>query len=162
MLITLVFPGCATRPRTVERVDLKRYAGHWHEIGRTPNWFQRRCARASTADYALREDGRVSVLNRCRDAQGGTIRVEGTATPVADSGNAKLKVRFSGSPFAGDYWILGLDEKNYSWALVGHPSRWFLWILARSPSLPPETLRHITAIAGQNGYRIDRIQYPEP
>jgi len=162
MLFTLMFPGCASRPRTVERVDLERYAGHWYEIGRTPNWFQRRCARASTADYGLLGNGRLSIVNRCRDMEGRPIGVEGTATPVADSGNAKLKVRFRGSPFAGDYWILGLDEENYSWSLVGHPSRWFLWILARSPSLPPETLKRITAIAEQNGYRIDRIQYPAP
>ena len=71
--------------------------------------------------------------------------IVGRATVVPGSNNARLKVRFFG-PFAGDYWIIGLDEKNYSWALVGHPSRRFLWILSREPtmkeSLYKEDRRH--------------------
>jgi apolipoprotein D and lipocalin family protein len=85
--------------------------------------------------------------------------ITGRATVVPGSGNARLKVSFFG-PFAGDYWIIGLDEKNYSWALVGHPSRRFLWILSRQPTMPESLYRQIVSIAVGKGYAADRIMRP--
>jgi apolipoprotein D and lipocalin family protein len=81
--------------------------------------------------------------------------ITGRATVVPKSGNARLKVRFFG-PFAGDYWI-GLDQKNYSWSLVGHPSRRFLWILSRSPQLPEDVYEEVVRIAVSKGYNAERI-----
>lgn len=154
MFFSLVLGGCAVREPlpVVPSVDLGRYAGRWYEVAKIPNWFQRDCASAATADYGLREDGRISVENRCLRADGSPIVARGVATVVPDSGNAKLKVRFGWVPVSGDYWILGLDTKNYSWALVGHPSRKYLWILSRTPQLPEETYRGIVSLAGRLGY----------
>ena len=89
---------------TAEAVDLTRYAGRWYEIARFPVWFQEGCE-AVTADYALRPDGLVDVLNTCaRD--GGTDTAAATARSV-DPSNARLKVRFSRwIPIEGDYWIV--------------------------------------------------------
>ena len=158
MLIGLVLAGCAARPalRTVPSVDPARYAGTWHEIARYPNWFQRGCERNTTAEYTLEPGGSLRVTNRCTGKNGKPMSVTGTATVVPGSGNAKLKVGFGG-PFRGDYWIIGLDEKNYSWAVVGHPSRQFLWILAREPRLPMETYDRLVALAVAQGYDARRI-----
>ncbi|MDX2079979.1 MAG: lipocalin family protein [Terrimicrobiaceae bacterium] len=151
--------ACATRPplATVPSVDLRRYAGTWHEIARYPNWFQRKCTGPATAEYTPLPDGRIQVVNRCRRADGSMDSVTGTATVVPGSNKTKLKVGFGG-PFRGDYWIIGLDQKNYSWALVGHPSRKFLWILARDPNLPDRTYNEIVALAVSKGYDASRIQ----
>lgn len=82
----------------------------------------------------------------------------GQASVVPGSNNAKLRVRFAGSPIAGDYWIIGLDEKNYSWALVGHPSRQFLWILSRESQMNPQTYSRIVTLAEKLGYKPERIE----
>jgi apolipoprotein D and lipocalin family protein len=160
MLFSLLLAGCATRqPLPVAGpVDLGRYAGVWYEIAKYPNWFQRACASDTTATYSVREDGRIGVVNRCVRANGSVIEVRGTASVVPDSGNAKLRVRFAWSPVAGDYWILGLDERNYAWALVGHPSRNYLWILSRTPRMSSDTYREIVALAERLGFDSARIE----
>lgn len=156
-----VLAACATtgKPplRTVPSVDLDRYVGKWYEIASFPVWFQRRCAGGTTAEYTAREDGTIAVKNQCFDKNDRPIVADGTATVVPDSGNAKLKVRFFG-PFAGDYWILALDEKNYQWSLVGHPSRNYLWILSRTPEMSDAVYGEIVAAAAAQGYDVTRLQ----
>jgi len=156
-LLALLLIGCASRPplQTVKSVDLERYSGQWHEIARYPNWFQRNCTGQVTAEYLLREDGSITVLNSCARKDGSLNQVKGRATVVPGSSNAKLKVSFGG-PIAGDYWIIGLDHA-YQWALVGHPSRRYLWILARSPGLSEKLYTRIVQSAVEQGYDASRI-----
>jgi apolipoprotein D and lipocalin family protein len=160
MLITLLLAGCVSRPPlpTVPRVDLKRYEGQWFEIAKYPNWFQRGCVADTSAEYAAQPDGSIRIVNRCRQKNGSIREVRGQASVVPGSNNAKLRVRFAGSPIAGDYWIIGLDEKNYAWALVGHPSRQFLWTLSRTPRLNPQTYFDIVSLAEKLGYKPERIE----
>ena len=160
MLIALFLVGCASLPPlvTVPSVDLKRYEGRWFEIAKYPNWFQRSCASDITAQYTGLPDGTIQVLNRCQQADGKFREAKAIASVISNSGNAKLEVRFGGSPIAGDYWIIGLDEKNYSWALVGHPWRQFLWILSREPGLDATTYESIVSLAESQGYSRQRIQ----
>jgi len=160
MLITLVLAGCASRPplATVPNVDLQRYGGRWFEIAKYPNWFQAGCVGDISAEYTPQQDGRVEVVNRCRQKNGTFREVRGHATIVPGSHDSKLRVRFAGSPVAGDYWIIGLDEKNYSWALVGDPSRQFLWILGRNPQMSAESYSRIVALAVKLGYSAERIK----
>lgn len=160
MLIALFAVGCASRPTlpTVASVDLKRYEGRWFEIAKYPNWFQRSCVSDTSAQYTGLPDGSIQVINRCKKADGTFREANAIATVVPGSGNAKLKVRFGKSPIAGDYWIIGLDEKNYSWALVGHPWRQFLWILAREPRMDEATYEGIVSLAESQGYSRTRIE----
>lgn len=111
----------------------------------------------STATYALLPDGRVEVVNRCRDGSpGGPERsVRGKARVVDPETNARLKVTFFW-PFSGDYWILGLGPQ-YEYAVVGTPSRKYLWILSRTPVLPEREYREAVGIAREQGFDPDRI-----
>ena len=160
MLIALLIVGCASRPPlvTVPSVDLQRYEGRWFEIAKYPNWFQRSCASDTTAQYTGQPDGTIQVLNRCKQADGKFREAKAIATVIPGSGNAKLQVRFGRSPIGGDYWIIGLDEKNYSWALIGHPWRQFLWILARDTRMDDATYERILALAESQGYSRERIE----
>ncbi len=155
--------GCATAPRmqTVDSVNLEKYAGTWHEVARIPNWFQRNCVSGTTANYKALPDGTIQVTNSCRKADGKMESIVGSATPVPGSNNTKLKVRFFG-PFAGDYWIIGLDKPPYQWALVGHPSRKYLWILSRTPTLDEATYQRILKLAAAQGYDTSKIVRSKP
>lgn len=156
LFVPAVSSTADNRPvRTVREVDLKRYVGRWYEIAKIPNRFQKQCARGTTAEYSLREDGRITVVNQCIKADSTVDSAEGVAKVVDTVSNAKLKVSFVSflgwRPFWGDYWVIGLDQ-NYQWAVVGTPNRKFGWILARTPELDQETMDEIFGIIEQNGY----------
>lgn len=148
--------------RTVGHVDLERYAGAWFEIASFPQRFEKGCV-ASRAEYTLRPDGTVDVVNRCRDRtfDGPERRAEGTARVVDPTTNAKLAVTFFW-PFRGDYWVIDLDP-DYRFAVVGHPSRDYLWILARTPALDAATYDGIVARLAAQGYDTSRLRpMPQP
>jgi apolipoprotein D and lipocalin family protein len=118
----------------VGSVDLDNYLGRWYEIASYPAWFQKNCT-ATTADYSLRDDGLIKVVNSCRKGalDGKLKQAKGRAKVVDPASNARLKVSFFW-PFWGDYWIIDLDP-DYQWAVVGVPNRKYLWILSRTPTM---------------------------
>jgi len=126
---------------TVPRVELDRYAGSWHEVALYPNRFQQACAADTTATYTPLGDGRIGVRNSCRRADGSEMAVDGVAEVVDAATNAKLKVSFF-RPIWGKYWIIDLAD-DYSYAVVGHPGRDYLWILSRTRALPETTYQGI-------------------
>lgn len=140
---------------TVRKVDLNKYAGLWYEIARIPNRFQKQCLQNTTAQYSLREDGKIEVINRCLKESGEIDEIKGIAKIADTETNAKLKVsfvRFLGiSLFWADYWIIDLSE-DYQWAVVGTPSRKYGWILARQPELSQEVLEQINQSLREQGY----------
>ena len=129
--------GSSTPPlAVVPEVDLARYAGRWYEIASFPQRFQKGCT-DSRAEYRLRPDGEVEVLNSC--LRNGKVDTAKGKAWVADSAtNAKLKVSFFW-PFRGDYWVIDLG-KDYDYAVVSAPSMKYLWILSRTPQM--EELRY--------------------
>ena len=90
---------------TVKRVELKRYAGKWYEISKIPNRFQRQCAGNTTAQYTIRDDGRIDVINRCQKENGDFDQAIGIAKAVDPVTNAKLKVSFV--RFLWRWWFWG-------------------------------------------------------
>ena len=151
-------PALAEPPpvRTVPAVDLARYAGKWYEIAAFPMFFQRQCLGDTTAEYALRPDGDISVRNRCR-TEDGFDEATARAWAVEGSGNARLKVQFFW-PFRADYWVIGLDP-DYRWAVVGNPERKYLWILSRTPVLPPASLEDALSSARAQGFDLAQLRY---
>ncbi len=135
----------------VDTVNLKRYLGMWYEIASYPSWFQKGCT-GSTAEYNLLSDGKIQVINRChKDSLEGPLKVsKGKAEVVDTTTNAKLKIWFFW-PFKGDYWIIDLNP-DYQWAVVGEPSRKYLWILSRTPTMDGAIYQEILEKLPQKGY----------
>jgi apolipoprotein D and lipocalin family protein len=147
----------------VDSVDLDRYLGRWYEIASYPMFFQRGCT-ATTADYSLREDGLIKVINSCRKGtlDGKLKQAKGKAKVVDTETNAKLKVSFFG-PFWGDYWIIDLDP-DYQWAVVGGPKRKYLWILSRTPQMDEALYEEIIGRLPAKGYdpkHLNRTTQPQ-
>lgn len=146
----------AAELRVVPQLDLKQYAGKWYEVARLPNRFQRMCESNTTATYELRPDGKITVINACRKADGSTTTAKGTAKLLGGANpNSKLKVTFFW-PFYGDYWVMDLDP-DYRWAVVGGPDRKYLWILSRTPALPDDVYRGLVERATAQGYKLDAL-----
>ena len=145
----------------VSSVDLSRYVGRWYEIARLPNRFEKKCADSVTATYALRPDGKIEVVNRCRKSSGQYTTAKGKAKIVDKKTNAKLKVTFFW-PFYGDYWILDLGS-NYEYAVVGDPSREYLWILSRTPQIEAALYQQLLARMAARGFKTElMIRTPQP
>lgn len=150
----------ATPLPTVPALDVDRYLGVWHEIARYPNRFQEQCASDVTATYTRNADGTLGVVNACRKAGGETMRARGQARMVTPP--ATLAVRFAPAWLAwlplvwGDYWVIDLAD-DYRYAVVGEPSREYLWVLARGPQLADADWQRIVARLPALGYDPARL-----
>lgn len=137
-------------------VELRRYLGRWYELARYEQGFQRGCE-GVTADYALRPDGKISVLNRCRKPDGHVSEASGKAKVVDPVTNARLKVSFFGPFYVGDYWVLDRAD-DYRWAIVGDPSGRYLWLLHRQAVPPAGEYDALVARAGVLGFDIAMLR----
>lgn len=155
--------GCTGVPEGVQVVngfELNRYLGTWYEIARLDHSFERGMSNV-TANYSLRDDGGVAVLNRgYEDAKSEWNEATGKAYFVGDTDVGQLKVSFFG-PFYGGYNIIELDKVNYRYALVSGPDRGYLWILARSPALDPPVLSALVSKARALDFPVDELIYVE-
>lgn len=143
--------------KVVDSVDIERYLGKWYEIARLPNSFQEDCF-CTTAEYKLNDDNTIDVRNECREdsTDGELDYANGTAYVVEGTNNAKLKVSFFW-PFKGDYWIIELDEAEYSYAVVGTPSREYLWVLSRTPHMNNELYNELINKISQKGFDTSKL-----
>ena len=155
--------GCAAlQPKVdqpldvVQNVDIEKYMGKWFEIASIPMGFQADCT-GTTATYTLNPDKTVKVFNQCfeKSLTGPEKNIEGKAWVVDDTVTSKLKVEFFW-PFSGDYWLIELD-KGYKYAVVGHPSRNYLWILSRESDLDSETYQELLKKIENKGYDLNRV-----
>lgn len=143
--------------QTVPYVDIKKYAGKWYEIASYPQRFQKGC-HCTTAEYTLTDKDYVIVENRCnKESVDGKISyIKGKAFIEANTGNAKLLVQFFW-PFKGKYWIIDLAD-DYSYAVVSHPNREYLWILSRTPKMNADVYNQILARLKEKGFDLLKLQ----
>ena len=142
---------------TVAAVDINKYAGTWYEIAKFPNSFEKGLT-CITATYSLRADGKIGVLNKGHKISdpGKIQESKGKAWIPDPAYPARLKVQFFW-PFAGNYYIMDLDA-DYEYALVGDPSRNYLWILCRTKQMDEAIYGRLTAKAKSLGFDISRIE----
>uniref|UniRef100_A0A5B7A4W2 Putative apolipoprotein D n=1 Tax=Davidia involucrata TaxID=16924 RepID=A0A5B7A4W2_DAVIN len=146
----------------VKGLDLQRYMGRWYEIASFPSRFQPKSGINTRATYTLKEDGTVNVLNETfTDGKKGSIQGSAyKADPSSDE--AKLKVKFYVPPFlpiipvVGDYWVLFIDD-DYNYALIGQPTRKYLWILCRQNHLDEEIYNQLVERAKEEGYDVSKL-----
>jgi apolipoprotein D and lipocalin family protein len=149
-------------PVTAETVDLSRYAGRWFEIARLPMPFQK-AGEAAMAEYGSNPDGTISVHNIAIRPDGSQHDIRGYAKVLNPPANTKLAVRFSTwfgplipMPKEGNYWVLHVDDR-YEEAIVGTPNRKYLWLLARTATIPGQRYAALVAKAEALGFDVSRL-----
>ena len=162
MMLALL-SGCTGSPdgvRAVTGFELERYLGTWYEIARLDHSFERGLS-AVTADYSLRDDGGVHVINRGFRAESAEWdEAIGKAYFVGASDIGQLNVSFFG-PFYGGYNIVELDKHGYQYSLVAGPNRDYLWILSRTPQMEPNVLQSLVNTARELGFATDELIFVE-
>ena len=164
-IITLLFIlGCMTSKKmstaaipAVQQLDLNRYAGTWYEIARLPHSFEKNLQQV-TATYTLRDDGKVTVLNRGYDTKKDKWREARGKAWVPDlSQPGVLKVSFFWF-FGATYKVIALDDVDYSYALVTSSSKNYLWILGRTPQMEPAVYDSLLEKARKFGFDLTQLE----
>ena len=161
-------PAAAEPLAPVARLDVPAYMGTWYQVAYYPNRFQRRCVSDTRATYRQREDGRIEVANRCREADGRTSEATGLARPAGSTlqgpvlSPAALEVSFLPRwlhwvPAWGSYWVIDLAPDG-RYAVVSEPQRRYLWVLARAPRLQPDDEAAIRSLLVRRGFDLARLQ----
>lgn len=156
-LSLLLLLSCREEPLDVARVELSRMQGKWFEIAALPRLSQAGCT-GTTAEYRLESPSELLVVNECHEGtlSGPLKRVAARAVATDAAMPAKLSLDFG---FAyGDYWILEVGAA-YEYAVVGHPTRDYLWILSRSRVLQQATLDGVLARARAQGFPVGILAY---
>ena len=164
LLLSLVMlTACTGVPEKVTPVsgfELDRYLGKWYEIARLDHSFERGLSHIS-ANYSLRDDGGVRVINQgFKTEEGEWQQAEGKAYFVESADQGYLKVSFFG-PFYGSYIVFELDQDNYQYAFISGPDTDYLWLLARTPEVSDELKQRFITEAAKRGFAADKLIFPD-
>ncbi|TMP38162.1 lipocalin [Pseudoalteromonas rubra] len=163
IMMALILSSCLGMPQGVQPVnnfELNRYLGKWYEIARLDHSFERGLTRV-TAQYSMREDGGVKVINRGFNVEENTWReAEGKAFFVNQNDEAYLKVSFFG-PFYGAYVVFELDHQNYQYAFVSGPDTDYLWLLSRTPEVDQAIIDKFVRMAAERGFDTNSLIFVE-
>ncbi len=162
VVLLLFISACTTVPegiKPVQSFEVEAYLGKWYEIARLDHGFERGLSQV-TAEYSLRDDGGIRVINRGYSAADDKWeQAEGKAYFVEDKNTAHLKVSFFG-PFYGSYIVFELDPQ-YQYAFISGPSRDYLWLLARQPQVSDKLKSEFIAAAQAKGFAVDELIFVE-
>jgi apolipoprotein D and lipocalin family protein len=161
VVFAFILSGCVGLPdgiQPVEQFELNRYLGQWYEIARLDHSFERGLDKV-TAEYTLRADGGVKVINRGLSSTDNEWKeAEGKAYFVRDADEGYFKVSFFG-PFYGAYVIFELDKEQYQYAFIAGNDRSYLWLLARTPRVSDELIQRFIKRAKELGFATDNLIY---
>jgi len=163
IVLALLLSGCLGMPKGVEPVSgfqLNNYLGTWYEVVRLDHSFERGLKNV-TADYSLREDGGVRVINRGFSTEKQEWKeAEGKAYFVNDNNQGYLKVSFFG-PFYGSYIVFELDKTNYQYAFISGPNNDYLWLLSRTPNVSQEIIDKFVSMSEERGFDTNQLIFVE-
>lgn len=154
-----ILSGCVGLPPGVQPVsnfELNNYLGKWYEVARLDHSFERGLNQVS-AEYSLRKDGGVSVINRGFSPENNDWKEAlGKAYFVNEPSEGYLKVSFFG-PFYGSYIIFELDKDNYQYAFISGPDTDYLWLLSRTPTVEPEVMKKFISMSEALGFDTSKL-----
>ncbi len=163
LIIPFLIIGCMDKPKVFEPItdfELDKYLGKWYEIARLDHRFERGLQKV-TADYSLKDDGNVKVVNSGFSTKKNKWKnATGKAKFAKDSNTGFLKVSFFG-PFYGSYIIFELDKENYQYAFIAGDNTSYLWFLSRTPTVSDELMDRFIKKAGELGFNADNLIFVE-
>lgn len=159
MIPTITLAACSTTVplRTVAQVDLERFMGDWYVIANIPTFIER-TAHNAVESYELLDNRQIATTFRFNqgsfDGPVKTYRPTGFVSD--DPSNAIWGMQFIW-PFRADYRVIYLD-KNYTQTVIARNKRDYIWIMARTPSIPQSDYDTIIELAANEGYDTSKIR----
>lgn len=160
-LALLTLSCCRTSPgpqiQTVEYVDLDRFMGDWYVVANIPTFLEKG-AHNAVESYERSDDGTIATTFTFRAGRfDGPVRRFRPKGFVLDTRtNAVWGMRFVW-PIKADYRILYLND-DYTQTVIGRQKRDYVWIMARTPSIPEPDFERILRLLSDLGYDVSRIE----
>ncbi len=154
-----VWVGCRSgrlEPIRVPQINLDKFMGEWYVIANIPTPFVKNAFNA-VQNYQLNADGSISTTFKYRE--GGFDGREKTLTPkgyVGDDGsNAKWGLQFG--PILAEY-LIAYVSPDYTETIIARTSRDFVWIMARTPTIPDADYDALVAKITSWGYDTEQLE----
>ena len=143
--------------RTVDYIDLKRFMGDWYVIANIPTIIEK-TAHNTVESYRLEADGSIATTFSFRDgAFNGEKKVYKPRGFIRDQqSNAVWGMQFLW-PFKSDYRVVYLSE-DYDYTIIGRNKRDYVWIMARTPTIPEAEYQHMLQVVADLGYNLEDVQ----
>ncbi|GAC1414456.1 MAG: lipocalin family protein [Acidobacteriaceae bacterium] len=139
----------------VPKLDLDRFVAPWYEIMRSPIHREKACLGDQVVLYALGDKkNSFQRVTSCR-IKGDNSQSWNATGKLDEHGSGTLKIRTIW-PFSSSYWVLATGPA-YEWMLVGTPNHRTMWILSKTPVLPPEMLADAQAKAAAGGFNTSKL-----
>ena len=156
----LLLSGCQSSAPpvvTAARVDLQRFMGDWYVIANIPTFIETG-AHNAVESYKIDADGTIAVTFTFRDgAFDGKPKLYTPRGFVRDTqSNAIWGMQFIW-PIKTDYRITYLAP-DYSQTIISRKQRDYVWIMARTPSIPDADYQRLANLVRDQGYDITRLQ----
>ena len=143
-------------PEVETNFELLRFQGRWFEIARIPRDHDADC-HDTVADYRLTSSQRLDLTHTCFAGSATGTKREFRAVASVDDPSVPAKLSLQIGLYAGAYWVLDVGDA-YDYAVIGHPSRTMLWILARKPELDATTWNKAVGVAQERGFAVGLLQ----
>jgi len=143
--------------KTVDYVDLEKYMGDWYVIANIPTFIEKN-ATNSIESYKLAENGIIeTTFTFYKNTPKGEKKIYHPKGFVYNhQTNAEWRMQFLW-PFKLPFLIIDLDQ-DYSYTVIGYPSRKYVWIMARNPIINEDQYKKILDNLTDIGYDISMIK----
>lgn len=139
-----------------QSIDLFKYSGKWYVIGVIPTRFDKEWEYV-TENYTVKKNGKIDIYTTYIKQGGTKIQsVKSKGFPKKSTGNVAWKVQFVW-PFRADYLIEEIAE-DYSYVVVGHPKKKFLYIMNRTGKMDEALYTTIVKRFSEKGYDITQLK----
>ena len=144
--------------KPVEFVDLERFMGDWYVIANIPTFIEKKATNAIES-YELMDDGKTikTTFSFFNESPEGKKKVYNPTGFVYNTKtNAEWRMQFIW-PFKSAFLIIELDEE-YTYTVIGIPSKKYVWIMAREPVLNEVVYKEIIEKLSSVGYNVSLIK----
>lgn len=164
LLCSAMLAGCASssgvdqKPVTlVPQVDLPRFMGDWYVIANIPTFLEKGAFNAKD-HYRLDPDGTIpTTFTFNAGAFDGPRKSYESRGFVMDGGANAVWGQQYIWPIKADYRISYLSP-DYTQTVITRSKRDYVWIMARTPTIPEADLQRLIEFVGTQGYDTSKIQ----
>ena len=157
--LLLAGTGCQTmKPiHTVDKVDLNRFMGDWYVIASIPTFIEKDAFNAMES-YRIDDDGTVAATFRFnKGSLDGPVKEYNPRGFIQDKqSNAVWGMQFIW-PFKAEYRIIYLS-KDYSQTIIGRTKRDYVWIMARTNTIPNTDYERIVKFLKEQDYDTNNLR----
>jgi apolipoprotein D and lipocalin family protein len=158
VILLLGIIGCVTKPDKIKPVtnfEAQKYVGKWYEVARLDNSFEKDMTHVY-AEYSLNPNGSIKVVNSgVKNPTGKRVYAKGVAKFVQHNRIGYLKVSFF-RPFYSPYIVFQLGDA-YEYAYVAGNKKQYLWLLARTKSVPESVKQDFVKKAKELGFDTEKL-----